>query len=112
MNEKDEKALIALLAMKLHPDAQWDLNRKEIEELLANSENITDEERDVFEFIDPLTLIRNPKPVDFPMQDKYINLPDAVGFNRSGEGKDSAEDTRESVQRKRSAIRKQLSTES
>ncbi|MDD2241389.1 MAG: hypothetical protein PHI93_12145 [Kiritimatiellae bacterium] len=115
MNENDEKALIALLATKLHPDAQGDLSRAEIKTFLEKSEGILDEERAVFEAIDPLALIREqesgPAPIPFPAKNDYEDLPKASGFYRGGEQNNAAQDTRESINKKRAEIRKRLQIE-
>ena len=115
MKDNDEKALIALLAKKLHPDAQEDLSRPEIEELLAKGEDITEAERAVFKAIDPLALIRGqgagPVVIPFPAQQEYEDLPMAAGFYRGGESKDADPGTRESVNKKRAEIRKRLQKE-
>jgi hypothetical protein len=113
--QNDEKALIALIATTLHPDAQQDLTREEVETLLAQGEGITKEERSRFEGIDPLSLIREPesKPaaIPFPTWATDPELPMAAGFYRGGDEENADQETRDSVKRKRAAIREQLHRE-
>ena len=115
MNEKDEKALVALLASRLHPEFGHDLTREEVKELLGVSGEITDEERTMFETIDPLSLIREPESVrnlvPFPKPVENTDLPRAVGFNRGGEEKDKDTTSRASVDKMREEIRRRLQNE-
>lgn len=112
MNENDERALIALLASRLHPEADRDLTREEVETLLEKSGEVSEEERAAFESTDPLSLIREPETglavIPFPMPVAESDLPEAVGFNRGGEKKDEEESAHASVNHKRQEVRKRL----
>ena len=112
MNEKDEKALIALLATIMHPDAQRELTRQEIDALINETAKIDKMERDIFESIDPISLIKDlaveDKIISFPEWKAAEELPSAVGFYRSGNEMNDDQETRESVRKKREVIRQQL----
>jgi len=114
MNEKDENALLALIAKAIYPEAHSELSREEIERLLVGYGTPTEEERAYFEGQDPMSLIDNDEQEDniIPFTKSSSvdsgNLPLASGFYRGGQNLKLNDSARDSIKKKRDEIIKRL----
>lgn len=108
-NEHDERALIALLAKGLIPEAQDPLTDEEIAGLLAEDPKLPVEEKRALASMDPLAFRKKSgergRVIQFPGPAE--ELPYAVGYNRQSE-----DDANEAVLKKRKEIVEKLKRQS